>query len=46
VKDSAPAGYTDTGSQWSKKDAAPTGYLDNDSAWVKTVAKEARNVPA
>jgi hypothetical protein len=46
VKDSAPAGYTDTGSQWSKKDATPTGYLDNGSAWVKTVAKEARNVPA
>ena len=46
VKDNTPAGYTDTGSQWSKKDAMPTGYLDNGSAWVKTVAKEARNVPA
>jgi hypothetical protein len=46
VKDNAPTGYTDTGTQWSKKDTIPTGYVDNGTAWVKTVAKEARVVPA
>jgi hypothetical protein len=46
VKDNTPTGYTDTGTQWSKKDAIPTGYVDNGTAWVKTVSKEARTVPA
>lgn len=46
VKDTTPAGYTDTGSTWSKKDAMPTGYTDNGSAWVQTTAKVAKIVPA
>ena len=50
VRDGAPAGFSDTGSGWSKtitvKDAAPTGFSDNGSAWVQTAAKEAREVPA
>ena len=46
VKDATPAGYTDTGSTWSKKDAMPTGYTDNGSAWVQTTAKVAKIVPA
>ena len=46
VKDATPAGYTDTGSTWSKKDSMPTGYTDNGSAWVQTAAKVAKVVPA
>ena len=46
VKDTTPAGYTDTGSTWSKKDAMPAGYTDNGSAWVQTTAKVAKIVPA
>ena len=50
VRDGAPAGFSDTGSGWSKtitvKDAAPAGFSDNGSAWVQTAAKEAREVPA
>ncbi|CAB4674256.1 MAG: hypothetical protein F2675_02920 [Actinobacteria bacterium] len=46
VKDATPAGYTDTGSTWSKKDAMPAGYTDNGSAWVQTAAKVAKVVPA
>jgi len=49
VKDSTPAGFSDTGSGWSKtvavKDAAPAGYSDTGSAWVQTAAKEAKVVP-
>jgi len=41
-----PAGYTDTGSAWSKKDAAPAGYTDNGSTWIAVTAKEAKVVPA
>jgi len=41
-----PAGYTDTGSAWSKKDATPTGYTDNGSTWIAVAAKEAKVVPA
>ena len=41
-----PAGYTDTGSAWSKKDAAPAGYTDNGSTWITVAAKEAKVVPA
>ena len=46
VKDATPAGYTDTGSTWSKKDSMPAGYTDNGSAWVQTAAKVAKVVPA
>ena len=46
VKDATPAGYTDTGSTWSKKDSMPAGYTDNGSAWVQTTAKVAKVVPA
>jgi hypothetical protein len=46
VKDATPAGYTDTGGLWSKKDIPPTGYVDGGTQWVKSVAKEARIVPA
>jgi hypothetical protein len=46
VKDSAPAGYTDNGSAWSKKDAMPAGYSDNGSEWVTTTGKVEKVVPA
>lgn len=50
VRDGAPAGFSDTGSGWSKtitvKDATPAGFSDNGGAWVQTAAKEAREVPA
>jgi hypothetical protein len=46
VKDSTPAGYTDTGTEWKKKNAAPTGYSDDGTQWVKTTAKIATEVPA
>ncbi len=45
VKDVAPAGYTDTGTEWKKKDAAPVGFTDDGTQWVKTVAKLATEVP-
>ena len=50
VKNAAPAGYTDDGTQYVKteqiKDGAPAGYTDNGTQWVKTVAKVAKEVPA
>ena len=46
VRDATPAGYTDTGSNWTKRSAPPAGYLDDGTQWVKTVSKEARVVPA
>lgn len=50
VKDAAPAGWADNGSAYAQdvqvKDAIPTGYTDDGSQWVKTVAKEAKVVPA
>jgi hypothetical protein len=46
VKDTTPAGFTDTGTEWKKKDAAPTGYTDNGTQWIKTTAKIAIEVPA
>ncbi len=46
VKDATPAGYTDTGTEWSAKDATPAGHTDNGTAWVTTTAKVAKVVPA
>jgi hypothetical protein len=46
VKDPTPAGYTDTGTEWSSKDAPPAGYTDNGTAWVTTTAKIPKVVPA
>ena len=46
AKDATPVGYTDTGTNWTKKNPGPDGYLDDGTQWVKTVAKEARVVPA
>jgi hypothetical protein len=46
VKDATPAGYSDTGSGWSRKNMAPQGWLDDGTQWVRTVAKEAQVVPA
>ena len=50
VKDPAPAGYTDNGSQWVKttevKDAMPSGAIDDGTQWVITIPMEARIVPA
>jgi hypothetical protein len=46
VKDATPSGYTDTGSNWSKKDNPPAGYTDDGSQWVTTAAKIATEVPA
>ncbi len=46
VKDPTPAGYTDTGTEWSSKDAPPAGSTDNGTAWVTTTAKIPRVVPA
>jgi len=39
VKDPTPAGYTDTGTEWSSQNAPPAGYTDNGTAWVTTTAK-------
>jgi hypothetical protein len=38
VKDTTPAGFTDTGTQWKKKDAAPAGYTDNGTQWIKKLS--------
>ena len=46
VKDATPAGFTDTGSQWTKKDAAPAGFTDNGSEWISITGKESQVVPA
>lgn len=46
VKDAAPAGYTDSGSCWSKKNAAPAGYTDDGTQWVTSTGKIAKEVPA
>ena len=46
VKDTAPSGFTDTGTNWTKKDTTPAGYTDNGTNWVSTTAKVAREVPA
>jgi len=46
VKDATPNGFTDTGSNWTKKDALPAGYTDNGNNWVSTTTKVAREVPA
>lgn len=46
VKDTAPAGYTDTGSAWTKKNPAPAGYTDDGTAWVIDLAKVATVVSA
>jgi hypothetical protein len=46
VKDTAPAGYTDTGTEWKRKNATPAGYTDDGTQWVKTTAKIATEVPA
>jgi hypothetical protein len=46
VKDAAPSGFTDTGTNWTKKDVLPAGYTDNGTNWVSTTAKVAREVPA
>lgn len=46
VKDATPAGYTDSGSCWSKKNAAPAGYTDDGTQWVTSTGKIAKEVPA
>ena len=46
VKDTAPSGYADTGTEWSTKDGTPAGYTDSGTAWVATAAKIATVVPA
>ena len=46
VKDATPAGYTDTGSAWTKRDSAPAGYTDDGSQWVTSTSKVATEVPA
>lgn len=46
VKDAAPAGYSDTGSGWSKRDDGPAGYADDGSQWVASTGKVAKEVPA
>lgn len=46
VKDAAPAGYSDSGSGWSKKNPVPAGYTDDGTQWVTTTAKVAKEVPA
>jgi hypothetical protein len=46
VKDPKPAGYTDTGTEYTKLDPAPAGYLDDGTQWVLTVAKISKVVPA
>ena len=50
VKDAAPAGFTDNGSNYTKseqvKDNPPSGYTDNGSEYIATAGKEAIVVPA
>lgn len=46
IKDATPAGWSDTGSNWSKKDDAPSGWSDDGSQWVQTADKIAQVVPA
>lgn len=46
VKDATPTGWSDTGSNWSKKDDAPAGWSDDGSQYVQTADKVAREVPA
>lgn len=46
VKDAAPSGYSDTGSNWTKKNNPPAGYTDDGSQWVSTAAKIATEIPA
>jgi hypothetical protein len=46
IKDATPTGWTDTGSNWSKKDDAPAGWSDDGSQYVQTAEKIAREVPA
>jgi len=45
-KDATPAGYTDTGSAWSKRDPAPAGYTDDGTQWISTTSKVAKEVAA
>jgi hypothetical protein len=46
IKDATPAGYTDTGTAWSKKNGAPVGYTDDGTQWMRIVAKIAQVVTA
>jgi hypothetical protein len=46
VKDATPAGYTDTGSAWTKRNDLPAGWTDDGTQWVKTAAKIATEVAA
>lgn len=46
IKDATPAGWSDTGSNWSKKDDAPAGWSDDGSQWVQTTDKVTQVVPA
>lgn len=46
IKDPTPAGWSDTGSNWSKKDDAPAGWSDDGSQYVQSADKVAREVPA
>ncbi len=50
VKDTAPTGFTDNGTAYTKteqvKDGAPAGYNDNGTTWISIVAQEAKVVPA
>lgn len=50
VKDAAPAGFTDNGSNYTRsdqvKDNPPSGYSDNGTEYVATAGKEAKVVPA
>ncbi len=50
VKDAAPVGWHDDGSQYAKdvevKDATPSGWSDNGSQWIRTTAKVEKVVPA
>lgn len=46
VKDAIPAGYTDTGTTWTKKNTPPAGYTDDGTTWVIDLPKVATVVPA
>jgi hypothetical protein len=50
VKDAAPAGFTDNGSNYTRseqvKDNPSSGYSDNGTEYVATASKEAKVVPA
>ena len=46
VKDAIPAGYTDTGTGWTKKNTPPAGYTDDGTTWVIDLPKVATVVPA